>query len=103
MLGNGRNFGMNNIKAAPMNNEKTEKTENASSILQKTEDDILMFLVYAIINLVYIVGLFGFLLPFLISSESTALVLTGAALIFSFPVTVFLSYKTFKSIFKEDV
>jgi hypothetical protein len=86
-----------------MNNEKTEKTENASSILQKTEDDILMFLVYAIINLVYVVGLFGFLLPFLISSESTALVLTGAALIVTFPIIVFLSYKTFKSIFKEDV
>ena len=86
-----------------MNNEKTKKTENASSILQKTEDDILMFLVYVIINLVYVVGLFGFLLPFLISSESTALVLTGAALIVTFPIIVFLSYKTFKSIFKEDV
>lgn len=83
-----------------MNNEKTEK---GASILQKTEDDILLFLVYVIINLVYIVGLFGFLLPFLISSESTALVLTGVALIISFPVTVFLSYKTFKSIFKEGV
>jgi hypothetical protein len=83
-----------------MNKEKMEK---GASILQKTEDDILLFLVYVIINLVYIVGLFGFLLPFLISSESTALVLTGAALIFSFPVTVFLSYKTFKSIFKEGV
>ena len=83
-----------------MNKEKMEK---GASILQKTEDDILLFLVYVIINLVYIVGLFGFLLPFLISSESTALALTGAALIFSFPVTVFLSYKTFKSIFKEDV
>jgi hypothetical protein len=83
-----------------MNNEKTEK---GASILQKTEDDILLFLVYAIINLVYVVGLFGFLLPFLISSESTALVLTGAALIISFPVTVFLSYKIFKIISKEDV
>lgn len=44
-----------------MNNEKTEK---GASILQKTEDDILLFLVYVIINLVYVVGLFGFLLPF---------------------------------------
>lgn len=83
-----------------MNKEKMEK---GASILQKTEDDILLFLVYVIINLVYIVGLFGFLLPFLISSESTALVLTGAALIISFPVTVFLSYKIFKIISKEDV
>lgn len=56
-----------------MNKEKMEK---GASILQKTEDDILLFLVYVIINLVYVVGLFGFLLPFLISSESTALVLT---------------------------
>lgn len=89
-----------------MNNRKMEKSENAektSSILQKTEKDILLALVYAIINLVYVVGLFGFLLPFLISSESTALALTGVALIISFPVTVFLSYKTFKSIFKEGV
>lgn len=83
-----------------MNKEKMEK---GASILQKTEDDILLFLVYVIINLVYVVGLFGFLLPFLISSESTALVLTGAALIISFPVTVFLSYKIFKIISKEDV
>lgn len=83
-----------------MNNEKTEK---GASILQKTEEDILLALVYAIINLVYVVGLFGFLLPFLISSESTALVLTGVALIISFPVTVFLSYKIFKIISKEDV
>nr|DAU57391.1 MAG TPA: hypothetical protein [Caudoviricetes sp.] len=83
-----------------MNNEKTEK---GASILQKTEDDILLFLVYVLINLVYVIGLFGFLLPFLISSESTALVLTGAALIISFPVTVFLSYKIFKIISKEDV
>ena len=83
-----------------MNKEKMEK---GASILQKTEDDILLFFVYVIINLVYVVGLFGFLLPFLISSESTALVLTGAALIISFPVTVFLSYKIFKIISKEDV
>lgn len=83
-----------------MNNEKTEK---GASILQKTEDDILLFLVYVIINLVYVVGLFGFLLPFLISSESTALVLTGVALILIYPVTVFLSYKIFKIISKEDV
>lgn len=83
-----------------MNNEKTEK---GASILQKTEDDILLFLVYVLINLVYVIGLFGFLLPFLISSESTALVLTGAALIIRFPVTVFLSYKIFKIISKEDV
>lgn len=81
-----------------MNNEKTEK---GASILQKTEDDILLFLVYVIINLVYVVGLLGLLLPFLISSESTALVLTGAALVFGFPVTVFLSYKIFKTIFKD--
>lgn len=85
-----------------MNNEKTEKTESASSILQKTEDDILLFLVYVLINLVYVVGLFGLLLPFLISSESTALVLTGSALILIYPVTVFLSYKIFKIISKED-
>lgn len=83
-----------------MNNEKTEK---GASILQKTEDDILLFLVYVLINLVYVIGLFGFLLPFLISSESTALVLTGVSLIISFPVTVFLSYKIFKIISKEDV
>lgn len=83
-----------------MNKEKMEK---GASILQKTEDDILLFLVYALINLVYAVGLFGLLLPFLISSESTALVLIGAALILCFPVTVFLSYKIFKTISKEDV
>lgn len=86
-----------------MNSEETKKRDNVASILQKTEDDILLFLVYVLINLVYVIGLFGFLLPFLISSESTALVLTGAALIISFPVTVFLSYKIFKIISKEDV
>lgn len=86
-----------------MNSEETKKRDNVASILQKTEENILLALVYAIINLVYVVGLFGFLLPFLISSESTALVLTGVALIISFPITVFLSYKTFKSIFKEGV
>ena len=82
---------------------KNKKTEKGASILQKTEDDILLFLVYVLINLVYVIGLFGFLLPFLISSESTALVLTGVSLIISFPVTVFLSYKIFKIISKEDV
>lgn len=86
-----------------MNSEETKKRDNVASILQKTEDDILLFLVYVLINLVYVIGLFGFLLPFLISSESTALVLTGVALIISFPVTVFLSYKIFKIISKEDV
>ena len=86
-----------------MNSEETKKRDNVTSILQKTEDDILLFLVYVLINLVYVIGLFGFLLPFLISSESTALVLTGVALIISFPVTVFLSYKIFKIISKEDV
>lgn len=84
-----------------MNSEETKKRDNVASILQKTEDDILLFLVYALINLVYVVGLFGLLLPFLISSESTALVLIGAALILCFPVTVFLSYKIFKTIFKD--
>lgn len=83
-----------------MNKEKTEK---GVSILRKTEDDILLFLVYALVNLVYVVGLLGFLLPFLISSESTALVMVGAALILCFPVTVFLSYKIFKTIFKDGV
>lgn len=86
-----------------MNSEETKKRDNVASILQKTEDDILLFLVYVLINLVYVIGLFGFLLPFLISSESTALVLIGVALIISFPVTVFLSYKIFKIISKEDV
>ena len=86
-----------------MNSEETKKRDNVASILQKTEDDILLFLVYVLINLVYVIGLFGFLLPFLISSESTALVLTGVALIISFPVTVFLSYKIFKIISKKDV
>lgn len=86
-----------------MNSEETKKRDNVASILQKTEDDILLFLVYVLINLVYVIGLFGFLLPFLISSESTALVLTGVALIISFPITVFLSYKIFKIISKEDV
>lgn len=89
-----------------MNSEETKKRDNVASILQKTEDDILLFLVYVLINLInliYVIGLFGFLLPFLISSESTALVLTGVALIISFPVTVFLSYKIFKIISKEDV
>lgn len=86
-----------------MNIEETKKRDNVASILQKTEDDILLFLVYVLINLVYVIGLFGFLLPFLISSESTALVLTGVALILIYPVTVFLSYKIFKIISKEDV
>lgn len=86
-----------------MNSEETKKRDNVASILQKTEDDILLFLVYVLINLVYVIGLFGFLLPFLISSESTALVLTGVALILIYPVTVFLSYKIFKIISKEDV
>ena len=86
-----------------MNSEETKKRDNVASILQKTEDDILLFLVYVLINMVYVIGLFGFLLPFLISSESTALVLTGVALILIYPVTVFLSYKIFKIISKEDV
>lgn len=86
-----------------MNSEETKKRDNVASILQKTEDDILLFLVYVLINLVYVIWLFGFLLPFLISSESTALVLTGVALILIYPVTVFLSYKIFKIISKEDV
>lgn len=86
-----------------MNSEETKKRDNVASILQKTEDDILLFLVYVLINLVYVIGLFGFLLPFLISSESTALVLTGVALILIYPVTVFLSYKIFKIISKEDI
>jgi hypothetical protein len=85
-----------------MNSEETKKRDNVASILQKTEDDILLFLVYVLINLVYVIGLFGFLLPFLISSESTDLVLIGVALIISFPVTVFLSYKIFKIISKEN-
>lgn len=86
-----------------MNSEETKKRDNVASILQKTEDDILLFLGYVLINLVYVIWLFGFLLPFLISSESTALVLTGVALILIYPVTVFLSYKIFKIISKEDV
>lgn len=89
-----------------MNDRKMEKSKNAektSSILQKTEDEILLFLVYALINLVYTVGLFGFLLPFLISSDSTVLVLIGAALILIFPVTVFLSCKVFKTLFKDGL
>lgn len=92
---------MNNTKKLNRSHVEGQTSESKQSRLRNEELEIFLFVVYALVNLIYVIGLFGFLLPFLISATSTVLVTIGALLIFMYPITVLLGYTIFKMITKD--